>query len=159
MGMLSEGSDVIVRSRINEDAVYTGTVTKVETDPQTDTNNYYSNTSSDTATKYPFYVTLDSSDGLMLGQHVYIELNNGQNTIKKGIWLDSSFICYDENQKPFVWVSEKERLKKREIQVGESNEETYTTQITSGLQNNDYIAWPDETYTEGMKTTREMDGE
>ncbi len=27
---------------------------------------------------YPFYVTLDSSDGLMLGQHVYIEMDEGQ---------------------------------------------------------------------------------
>lgn len=158
MGMLSEGSDVIVRSRIDEDKVYTGTIAKVETDPQTDNNNYYAN-SSDTATKYPFYVSLDTSEGLMLGQHVYIELNNGQNAIKTGIWLDSSFICYDDNQDPYVWVSEKDQLKKRNIQIGDTDEETYTTQITSGLQNSDYLAWPDETYQEGMHTTREMESE
>ncbi len=158
MGMLSEGSDVIVRSRIDEDKVYTGTITKVDTDPQTDNNNYYTN-SSDAATKYPFYVSLDTSDGLMLGQHVYIELNNGQNTLKSGIWLDSSFICYDDNQNPYVWVSEKDHLKKRNIQIGDIDDETYTTQITSGLQNTDYIAWPDETFQEGLRTTSEMESE
>lgn len=31
-----------------------------------------------TSTSYPFYVELDSSDGLMLGQHVYIERDTGQ---------------------------------------------------------------------------------
>ena len=34
MGSISEGTNVIVRSRINEDQIYKGTVTKVETDPQ-----------------------------------------------------------------------------------------------------------------------------
>ena len=44
-------------------------------------NSYYFGGSSDDTTSsstYPFYVTLDSSDGLMLGQHVYIEMDEGQ---------------------------------------------------------------------------------
>ena len=158
-GTISEGSSVIVRSRINEDNVWKGTVTKVDTEPQTNTNSYYSSSSSDSASKYPFYVTLDSSDGLMLGQHVYIELDNGQSATKEGIWLDSSFISYDENGNPFVWISENNKLKKRSIEVGSTDEDTYTTQITSGLSKDDYIAWADDTYAEGMNTTCETDGE
>lgn len=114
MGSISEGSSVIVRSRINEDQIYKGTVTKVETEPQTDNNNFYSGSDSgESASKYPFYVTLDNNDGLMLGQHVYIEPDNGQSSVKQGIWLDSSFIAYDDNGDPYVWVSEKEKLKKK----------------------------------------------
>ena len=41
---------------------------------------------------YPFYVNLDSSEGLMLGQHVYIEPDEGQDEKKSGIWLNDYFI-------------------------------------------------------------------
>ncbi len=157
MGTISEGSSVIVRSRVNENSIWQGTVTKVETEPQTDTNTYYSSSSSDTASKYPFYVTLNSSDGLMLGQHVYIELDNGQSAIKDGIWLDSSFISYDENGNAFVWVSENNKLKKRSVEVGDTDEITYTIEIKSGLSKDDYVAWADDTYQEGMKTTSEIE--
>ena len=43
-------------------------------------------TSSDdqtTSTSYPFYVELDSSENLMLGQHVYIERDIGQDEKKR----------------------------------------------------------------------------
>lgn len=156
MGSISEGSSVIVRSRINEDQIYKGTVTKVETEPQTNNNNfYYGSDSGESASKYPFYVTLDNNDGLMLGQHVYIEPDNGQSSVKQGIWLDSSFIAYDDNGDPYVWVSEKEKLKKRKVELGETDDEMYTTEIKSGLSKDDYIAWVDDSYKEGMKTTTE----
>ncbi len=157
MGTISEGSSVIVRSRINENNIWQGTVTKVETEPQTDTNTYYSSSSSDTASKYPFYVTLNSSDGLMLGQHVYIELDDGQSAVKDGIWLDSSFISYDDNGNAFVWVSENNKLKKKSVELGDTDESTYTVEIKSGLSKDDYVAWADDTYQEGMKTTSEIE--
>ena len=37
------------------------------------------------------------------------------------------------------------------------DEMTSLVEITSGLDVDDYIAWPDETYTEGMKTVTDMD--
>ena len=49
----------------------------------------HSQTSSST---YPFYVNLDSSDGLMLGQHVYIEPDEGQDEQKAGLWLSEVYI-------------------------------------------------------------------
>lgn len=63
----------------------------------------------------------------MLGQHVYIEADNGQSTKKKGIWLDASFIVSDDNGNSYVWVSERGKLKKRKVELGKSDEETYTT--------------------------------
>ncbi len=157
MGTISEGSSVIVRSRINENNIWQGTVTKVETEPQSNSNNYYSSDSSESASKYPFYVTLNSSDGLMLGQHVYIELDDGQSSVKDGIWLDSSFISYDESGNAFVWVSENNKLKKRSVELGDTDESTYTVEIKSGLSKDDYVAWADDTYQEGMKTTSEIE--
>lgn len=160
MGTISEGTSVIVRSRINEDQIYKGTVTKVETDPQSNSNNnFYGADSSESASKYPFYVSLDNNKGLMLGQHVYIEADNGQSTKKKGIWLDASFIVSDDNGNSYVWVSEKGKLKKRKVELGKTDEETYTTKIKSGLSVDDYIAWADDSYSEGMKTTTEYQTE
>ena len=160
MGTISEGTSVIVRSRVNEDQIYKGTVTKVETEPQSNSNNnFYGADSSESASKYPFYVSLDNNKGLMLGQHVYIEVDNGQSTKKKGIWLDASFIVSDDNGNSYVWVSEKGKLKKRKVELGKTDEETYTTKIKSGLNVDDYIAWADDSYSEGMKTTTEYQTE
>ena len=156
MGTISEGTSVIVRSRVNEDQIYKGTVTKVETDPQSNSNNNFNGAdSSESASKYPFYVSLDNNKGLMLGQHVYIEVDNGQSTKKKGIWLDASFIVSDDNGNSYVWVSERGKLKKRKVELGKTDEETFATKIKSGLSVDDYIAWADDSYSEGMKTTTE----
>lgn len=160
MGSISEGTNVIVRSRINEDQIYKGTVTKVETDPQSNSNNNFSRADSgESASKYPFYVSLDNNKGLKLGQHVYIEVDNGQSTKKKGIWLDASFIVSDDNGNSYVWVSERGKLMKRKVELGKSGEETHTTKIKSGLSEDDYIAWADDSYSEGMKTTTEYQTE
>ena len=160
MGTISEGTSVIVRSRVNEDQIYKGTVTKVETDPQSNSNNNFNGAdSSESASKYPFYVSLDNNKGLMLGQHVYIEADNGKSTKKKGIWLDASFIVSDDNGNSYVWVSERGKLKKRKVELGKTDEETYTTKIKSGLNVDDYIAWADDSYSEGMKTTTEYQTE
>lgn len=160
MGTISEGTSVIVRSRVNEDQIYKGTVTKVETEPQSNSNNnFYGAGSGESASKYPFYVSLDNNKGLMLGQHVYIEVDNGQSAKKKGIWLDASFIVSDDNGNSYVWVSERGKLKKRKVELGKTDEETYTTKIKSGLNVDDYIAWADDSYSEGMKTTTEYQTE
>lgn len=160
MGTISEGTSVIVRSRVNEDQIYKGTVTKVETEPQSNSNNnFYGADSSESASKYPFYVSLDNNKGLMLGQHVYIEADNGQSTKKKGIWLDASFIVSDDNGNSYVWVSERGKLKKRKVELGKTDEETFATKIKSGLSVDDYIAWADDSYSEGMKITTEYQTE
>ena len=160
MGTISEGTSVIVRRRVKEDKIYKGTVTKVETDPQSNSNNNFNGAdSSESASKYPFYVSLDNNKGLMLGQHVYIEADNGQSTKKKGIWLDASFIVSDDNGNSYVWVSERGKLKKRKVELGKTDEETFATKIKSGLSVDDYIAWADDSYSEGMKTTTEYQTE
>ena len=160
MGVISAGDSVIIRSRLNENETWKGTVSTVDTEPESNqNNNYYSSGSSDnTASQYPFYVSLESSDGLKLGQHVYVELDNGQvPETKEGVWIDSFYISYDEDGNGYVWVSENGKLKKRAVETGESDESTGRVEITSGLSNDDYIAWPDDSYTEGMKTMTDAD--
>ena len=49
-------------------------------------------TSQTASSSYPFYVEMDSSEGLMLGQHVYIEMDYGQTDARDGLWLDEYYI-------------------------------------------------------------------
>ena len=57
----------------------------------------------------------------------------------------------DDNGSCYVWVAEKGKLVKRKVEIGMTNDENYTYQVLSGLELSDLVAWPDDTYKEGMK--------
>ena len=95
-----EGTPVIIRSRVDSSKTWKGTMGAVDMDNSSTNNSTdaamfgYSSSGDDqtSSSTYPFYVNLDSSDGLMLGQHVYIEADEGQDEEKIGIWLNDYFI-------------------------------------------------------------------
>ena len=157
---IEEGKEVIVHSRVDESATWKGTINKIDTDnpdQSTSSSDYYSESSNDGTTsssKYPFYIKLESSEGLILGQHVYIELDEGQDEKKEGVWLDSYYIIQEEDGS-YVWMEGLgNRLEKKKITLGEYNEELDQYQITEGLSKDDYIAFPEDSLEAGMKTTR-----
>jgi HlyD family secretion protein len=154
VGTLTGGQAVLIRSRADETQTWSGTVAQIDQEPSStaSTDMYNSSDTSNQASKYPFYVTLSSSEGLMLGQHVYIEPDLGQNTAKTGIWLDASYIVTEDDGSTYVWVSDNGRLHKTAVETGQKDEEQNTVEITGGLSEDDAIAWPDETCTEGAKT-------
>lgn len=155
--MLSEGQEVVIRSRVDSTETWSGTIGKIDTESpqQGNDNGYYSTSSSgdtQSASKYPFYVDLDSVDGLILGQHVYIELDQGQEEVKEGLWLYGSYIVQDEDP-PYVWTAnEKNRLEKRYIELGEYDADMDEYEIVSGLTEDDYITWPMAGLYEGVTT-------
>ena len=97
--MLSEQQQVILRSRIDEEQTWTGTITKIDTQNESSDSSddmmMYDSGGTEKATKYPFYVTLDDTDGLMMGQHLFIELDEGQTEEKEGIWLFEGYIVQE----------------------------------------------------------------
>ena len=108
------------------------------------------NGSTTSITKYPFYITLDSTDGLILGQHVYIEPDYGQTAAKEGIWLDESYIVTDDGD-PYVWAADsKMKLEKRKVTLVEHDDEQFQYEITSGLTEDDSITWPMDGLYEGV---------
>ena len=150
---MSEGQSMNIRSRV-DDSTWTGTVTKNDLD-HTDNgnNNDYYMSSGTTATKYPFYISLDSTDGLMLGQHVYVEADYGQGDVKEGLWLDEYYIM-QEDDGAYVWAEKaKGYIEKRKVELGEYDENMMRYQILSGLTEDDYIAYPEDRVKEGMKVT------
>lgn len=150
---MSEGQSMIIRSRV-DDSTWTGTVTKIDLEhPDNGNNNDYYMSSGTTATKYPFYISLDSTDGLMLGQHVYVEADYGQGDVKEGLWLDEYYIM-QEDDGAYVWAENaKGYIEKRKVELGEYDENMMRYQILSGLTEDDYIAYPEERVKEGMKVT------
>ena len=151
--VLNQGAQVIIRSRVS-DQTWKGTISSIDwNNPAQSSNNYYYDSgSSDTgnSSKYPFYVELSSSDGLLMGQHVYIEPDLGQDAQNTGIQLPASFIN-DADSSPWVWAqSSSGKLEKRSLTLGDYNAELDTYAVTDGLTAADYIAFPDDTLKAGM---------
>ena len=163
-GGIMEGSRITILSRTDDSVTWSGTVSLVdyENPVQGNQNDYYYMGSTDEMTsssKYPFYVELDSTEGLILGQHVYLQLEVEEGETA-GVAISSAFICYEEDGSNYVWAENKGKLEKRTVTLGEYNYMNDTMEILEGLTEADYIAFPDmELCTVGAPTTRELQEE
>ena len=159
-GGIMEGSRMKIVSRTDENQVWYGTVTLVdyESPSQGSQNDMFIGGTMDpmsASSKYPFYVELDSAEGLLLGQHVYLELDSGEEEAA-GLSISAAFIAYDEEGNAYVWAENNGKLEKRTVTVGEYNFMNDTIEVLDGLTEEDYIAFPDETVcAAGAPTTRE----
>lgn len=157
-GSITEGTRIKAISRTDATQTWTGTVALVDYEnPTQGSGNSYSGSVDEmtSSSKYPFYVDLESTDGLILGQHLYLEIftEEGQTS---GPSISSGFICYDDDGTTFVWAEKNGKLEKREVTLGEYNPMTDTQEVVEGLSLEDYIAFPDAALCrEGAPTTRE----
>ena len=161
---INEEDPVIVRSRV-DDTTWKGTISKVKTDTTSDESedsadsdmmDYGSDesSSSESASSYNFYVELDDDENLMMGQHVFIELDYGQDETKEGIWIPSVYVR-EEGDNYYVWAANKhDRLEKKKIKIGEYNEDLDEYQVLDGLDESAYIACDADNLKENMKTTK-----
>ena len=161
-GAIMEGTRMRIVSRTDENTCWAGTVSLVdyENPSQENPNNMYYGMSTDEMTassKYPFYIELDSTDGLILGQHVYLEVEQEEGEAS-GIPVSLAFICYDDNGSAYVWAeSDRGKLEKRIVTLGSMNDMMGTVNVIEGLSETDYIAFPDgELCQEGAPTTHEV---
>lgn len=146
------GMPVIVYSRVDENLTWNGTISEVNTDKaeEDEESGYYYYGNSSATSSYAFYVELETSEGLLLGQHVYMEENAGQNDQKDGLWLEEYYIIQEDDQ-AYVWMANTSNvLEKHEITLGEYDEELQKYEITEGLDLEDYIAYPSETMEAGV---------
>ena len=159
-GGIQEGDRVTMVSRTDERKEWSGSVALVDYENPSQGSNmdrYYGMSTDEmtASSKYPFYVDLDSTEGLMLGQHLYIRLETEEGQ-PVGIPISSSFLCYAEDGSAFVWAEQKGKLEKRPVTLGEYNPMTDAQEILSGITLEDYLAFPDELCKEGVSTTREQ---
>ena len=150
--VLTQGTAVVIRSRVS-DQTWKGSIDSIDWNNAQQTRSDYGDSDTAMSSKYPFYVKLEGKgDGLLMGQHVYIEPDYGQEdeTDANAINLPSYFIN-DADGNPWVWAkSSKDKLEKRDLKLGEYNGETDTYPVLDGLTAEDYIAFPDDSLKAGM---------
>lgn len=157
----SVGMQVLLRSRADETQTWSGVIETVDTNPEEDNSSNYGyiiaggGSDEGSSSSYPFYVTLDSVEGLVLGQHVYIEPYT--QSADDGLWLDASFVV-EENGAYYVWAADGDELEKRSVSVGALDETRYCYPILSGLTPEDRIAFPEDGLQEGAPVTEEVSG-
>ena len=154
---LHQGMEVTAYSRLDSSLTWHGYIDTVNTGTTEEENNnnnyYYDGDSGESSSKYSFYVTLDDSEGLLIGQHVYIKMGapaEDDNSIR----LPSGYLVMD-GDKASVWVANsKDKLELRTVTLGEYDEELDEYMITDGLTLEDYIAYPEEELKAGMSVVR-----
>ncbi len=154
---MTEGTPVIIRSRVDDSLVWHGTLAYVDwQNPVSNDNRYYYVESDEmvASSKYPFYIELDSAEGLLLGQHVYIEPDKGQNEAPVGLMLPEWYLVDIDGTTASVWArGSGGKLEKRAVTLGAYDEMLGQYEITGGLSLEDCIAFPAEGLEEGMPTT------
>lgn len=159
---IMEGTNVTILSRTDAAQYWTGVISLVD----------YGNTASNeydemhgtedgeglsTSTSYPFYITLDSTEGLLLGQHVYIQISTadfGDDLLRvpENYIMD---ITTDEEASltvGTVWGVDMDTLTlvKTTVTLGEYDPTYGTYVILEGITAEDYLADPaDEGVAEG----------
>jgi HlyD family secretion protein len=143
---------VQVFSRVSDDT-WMGTVTAINTSESSQNNgdmwnNYGVVDSMTLSSSYVFDVELDNVDGLLLGQHVYIELYLEQMPME-GVWIPESFIMdLGMNEETFemtgaVWAENASgKLERRAVTLGMYDGMTGCYEILSGITAEDYLADP-----------------
>ena len=147
LGSIMEGTRLKITSRTDDTRCWYGTVTLVDYENPTQGNNmdmYYGMVADEmsSSSKYPFYIELESVEGLLLGQHVYLELDTGMGETS-GLSISSAFIAYEDDGSTYVWAENRNKLEKRTVTLGEYNMMNDTYEILEGLTEEDYIAFPD----------------
>lgn len=147
---IQAGARVRIFSRADE-RTWMGTVAYIDLEggSQSSSDWYYDSSSEMTnSTNYPFYVDLDDTEGLLLGQHVYMEVvAEGQE--QEGLWVPDQYLvdlAFDEDSGDMtasLWVDNgRGHLEKRDVTLGMYDDTTGSYEILSGLSGEDYVADP-----------------
>lgn len=155
-GGITVGATVKIISRLDPTQTWTGTVTEI------DTNNYEDGSSGDVAypiyggydmgmmggmngsTSYPFYVELDSTEGLLLGQHVYVQVTSAGSTLE-GLYVPQYYLVNLDTEMltASMWVANSDnKLESRSVTLGAFDSARGAYEIVSGITAEDFVADP-----------------
>ena len=141
---IEDGMEVTVQSRTDESKTWTGTIRKAVLTENTD-----SKESSESQQTNLAYVTLDTSDGMVSGQHVKVTRKTDEKEDKR-IFIDPSYIVDAGKSSPYVWADDGTGLlEKRKVELGEKDSEG-KYEILSGLGLTDAIVLPSDDLAVGM---------
>lgn len=146
---IMEGVAVTILSRVDPTRFWTGVVTMVDYNAGSSEEDGYVSDGMSSSTSYPFYITLDNTDGLLLGQHVYIQISAAAISddllrLPEGYVMD---IAMDEETwetTGTVWTVNPEtgKLTKTTVILGEYDPTYGTYVILDGITAESYLADP-----------------
>lgn len=143
------GVRVRAYSRVEKGAYWEGTVVSIDTDDSSqDQNNFwYGPVDPMTeSTNYVFFIEPDSTEGLILGQHLYVELAPAMD--KAGLWIPENFFAsfdVDEmgNSTATLFVADSNgKLVLRSVVLGMYDGMDFTYEVLEGLSGQEYVADP-----------------
>ena len=146
IGQIMVGSPVIVHSRVDEKQTWSGVISDINTESTVNNQSSYFGSTDNGGSNYNFYVTLEKSEGLMLGQHVYLENDLGQEktAAREGIWIPSYYVVDADTDHPYVQIQDTSgKIVKQEVKTGESDEALMQIQIADGLTPEDLLVLPE----------------
>ena len=112
---------------------------------------YSDSGSSSGSGNYTYYVELESEDGLLVGQHLYMEPDVGQTGREEGLWIGEEYV-FSEDGQAYVWVENtSNRIEKRAVTIS-SPDDFGKVRIEEGLDKLEYIAENNGIVKEGMRT-------
>ncbi len=159
-GGIVPGTPVEILSRLDDSQLWKGVVSSVDMENETGDSSAmggFGGPVSDamtTSSNYAFYVDLESTDGLLLGQHVYIRIALGADNGGMVSLPQPYFVNITTDEETFEMtalvytVNEKNVLEARQVVLGEYDEKSNTYQVLSGLTADEYVANPN---TSGCK--------
>ena len=148
---IMEGVSVTILSRTDPTASWTGTVSLVDynSGASDEQDNMFGGDAMSTSTSYPFYITLDSTNGLLLGQHVYIQISAaavGDDLLRIPEHYVMDVLMDEETWTTTgtVWGVNPEtgKLTKVTVTLGEFDPTYGTYVILEGISAEDYLADP-----------------
>lgn len=150
------GQNVIIRSRVDATKFWAGVISVMETQPSEEDNYFYGYVDEmSSSSSYPFYVEPLNSDGMLLGQHVFIEPDHGQGMMGDGIYLDASYVCGTAETGFYVWAANySNKIEKRYLELGELDEGLNAYEVLSGLSLSDSLAFPGDNPQAGAPVIR-----
>ncbi|MDO5423118.1 MAG: efflux RND transporter periplasmic adaptor subunit [Eubacteriales bacterium] len=158
---LSEGDPVLIYSRTDNAQVWKGTLSEIDVENPTTRQNpsdgAQKGINASQSSNYPFFVEVSDVQGLMAGQHVYVEPDCGQADVRSGIWLDSYYLVQEDGQ-AYVWAADsRDLIEKRAVTLGTFDEKLQKYEILEGLTEEDYIAFPNGRIQEGAPVEKNID--
>ncbi len=158
---LMPGVRVRAYSRVEAGVYWEGTVTSIDTDEPSENQDGYWYGPVDPmtdSTNYVFFVEPDTTEGLLLGQHLYVEIAPAMD--KAGLWIPESFFAsfnYDEagNMTAELYVADANgKLTIRSVVLGMYDGMDFTYEVLEGISAEDYVADPtDSGCTEGAQVS------
>lgn len=144
---------VLIRSRIDQTKTWPGVIDVIETNSPTQSSPNMGMPSDQMgqSSSYPFYVQLTETEGLFLGQHVYIELDMGQGAVKEGVWLLPNYVFFTPEGETKVWkADDNKKLELVSVSIGEVDGMSGQMQILEGITLDDYVVEALENLKEGQ---------